>query len=223
MGGVAERDGHRAADQDGATGCGGDRGRPVCRAIAGERRGPRPRVRTQSSLKHEAGTATEQVLIEAGKTASLFVPLAARPQPPVAAAGWIAVPAPWTCNSSRTAVSSAAAESIESCCRPGRHELKIVNEALGFQERHVVQRHAGPGASIKLNLADRKPRRSTPCRGRRRFVDGAPVGETPIANVAGPHRTTRDLFRHPQLGEHRASVTVTTREPAKVGIDLRAK
>ena len=30
-------------------------------------------------LKHEAGTATEQVLIEAGKTASLFVPLAARP------------------------------------------------------------------------------------------------------------------------------------------------
>ena len=52
------------------------------------------------------------------------------------------------------------------------------------------------------------------------FVDGAPAGETPIANMQVPIGPHEILLRHPQLGERRASVTVTSRETAKVGVDL---
>jgi hypothetical protein len=55
------------------------------------------------------------------------------------------------------------------------------------------------------------------------FIDGSPVGETPIANMQVPIGLHEITFRHPQLGERRTSVTVTARETAKVGIDLRAK
>ena len=55
------------------------------------------------------------------------------------------------------------------------------------------------------------------------FVDGASVGETPIGNIQVPIGAHEIVFRHPQLGERRASVIVTTREIAKVGVDLRAK
>jgi hypothetical protein len=52
-------------------------------------------------------------------------------------------------------------------------------------------------------------------------VDGQPVGQTPIGNLAltiGPHEV---LFRHPQLGEQRHAVTVTMKAPARLSVDLR--
>jgi serine/threonine-protein kinase len=55
------------------------------------------------------------------------------------------------------------------------------------------------------------------------LVDGARVGETPIGNITVPIGLHEVLFRHPELGERRLSVTVTTREPLKVGVDLRSK
>jgi len=53
------------------------------------------------------------------------------------------------------------------------------------------------------------------------WLDGQRIGETPIANLTvriGPHEL---VFRHPQLGERRRSVTVTLKAPARVGVDLR--
>jgi hypothetical protein len=55
------------------------------------------------------------------------------------------------------------------------------------------------------------------------FVDGQRVGETPLGNVPAQIGTHEVLFRHPELGEERRSVTVTTGEPVKVGVDLRSK
>jgi hypothetical protein len=54
-------------------------------------------------------------------------------------------------------------------------------------------------------------------------VDGRSVGETPLGNIQVPIGTHEIVFRHPQLGERTARVTVTTRETAKVGVDLRAR
>jgi hypothetical protein len=53
------------------------------------------------------------------------------------------------------------------------------------------------------------------------WVDGRPVGATPLANLrvtVGEHEI---LWRHPQLGERRQSVTVTSSEPARAAVDLR--
>jgi serine/threonine-protein kinase len=55
------------------------------------------------------------------------------------------------------------------------------------------------------------------------FVDNARVGETPIGNIAVPIGSHEVIFRHPELGERRLSVTVSVGEPMKVGVDLRSK
>jgi hypothetical protein len=55
------------------------------------------------------------------------------------------------------------------------------------------------------------------------FVDNTRVGETPIGNFAVPIGAHEVIFRHPELGERRMSVTVSVGEPVKVGVDLRSK
>lgn len=174
-------------------------------------------------MKHDAGTATEQVLIEEGKAASLYVPLAARPAGGVGAAGWISV------------VGAAAdvqlfengrllgSNRIDRIMLPvGRHELDIVNEALGYQERRTVQVTAGQVSAINLKWpTGGLSINAVPWA--QAFVDNSPVGETPIANIPvaiGQHEIT---FRHPQLGERRTTVTVMAGQTAKVGMDMRAK
>jgi PEGA domain len=173
-------------------------------------------------LKNEAGSVTEQVLIEPGKTASLFVPLATAPPAGAAAAGWISVASPVDLQlfeSGRFLGSSR----IERIMLPtGRHELDVVNDALGFRERRIVQVTAGQVTSIRPNWpTGNLSINAVPWA--LVFLDGAPLGETPIANARVPIGPHEILFRHPQLGERRESVTVTARETAKVGIDLRAK
>jgi hypothetical protein len=174
-------------------------------------------------MKHDAGSATEQVLIEPGKAASLFVPLAVRPATGVGAAGWISV------------VGAAAdvqlfengrllgSNRIDRIMLPvGRHDLDIVNESLGFQERRTVQIAAGQVSSITLKWpTGGLSINASPWA--QAFVDESPVGETPIANIQVPIGQHEITFRHPQLGERRQWVTVTSGQTARVGIDLRAK
>jgi hypothetical protein len=104
----------------------------------------------------------------------------------------------------------------------GRHELDIVNEALGYEEHPTVQVTAGQTVALNLTWPTGVLSiNAVPWA--QAFVDGTAVGETPIANLQVPIGLHEIVFRHPQLGEHRASVTVTARETAKLGIDLRAK
>ena len=172
-------------------------------------------------MKHESGTATEQVLVEAGKTASLFVPLSQGPAPGTAA-GWISIAAPVDVQLFENGRFLGSSRIDRIMVPTGRHELDIVNDTLGFQERRVVQVTAGQVTSIKANW----PTGSLSINAvpwAQVFVDGSPLGETPIANAKVPIGQHEILFRHPQLGERRSSVTVTARETAKVGIDLRSK
>jgi hypothetical protein len=172
-------------------------------------------------LQHAAGSATEQVLLEAGKTASLFVPLAPRTST-APTAGWIAVKAPANVQLFENG-RFLGSNQIERIMMPaGRHQLSLVNEALGYQEQRTVT--VTPGQTAVINAT--WPTGSLAINAvpwAEAFVNGASVGETPIGNIQVPIGSHEIVFRHPQLGEHRRSVVVTTREIAKVGIDLRAK
>jgi len=176
-------------------------------------------------LQHETGSAAEQVLIEEGKTASLFVPLAPRTGAGAAAAGaagWISVAAPVDVQIFENGRLLGNSKIDRIMVPAGRHDLEIVNESLGFQDRRSVRVAAGqvsavnlpwPTGSLSINAVPWAEA----------FVDGRSVGETPIGNIQVPIGTHQITFRHPQLGERSTFVTVTTREAAKVGIDLRAK
>ena len=90
----------------------------------------------------------------------------------------------------------------------GRHEVEIVNEALGYRVTRMITVNAGQVTSIGLDwpkgtlAVNAQPWADV-------WIDGERVGETPIGNVAlpiGPHEI---LFRHPDLGEQRTTAMVT--------------
>jgi hypothetical protein len=173
-------------------------------------------------LSHESGTVTERVVVEAGRTASLLVPLGEPAPTAAAAAGWIAVTAPadvQVLEGGRLLGNNR----IDRIMLPvGRHDLEIVNETLGYRERRTVQVTAGrvsaiqaqwPSGTLALNAV---PWAEV-------FVDGTPIGETPIGSHKVPIGVHEVVFRHPQLGERRTMVTVPAGTVTKVGIDLGAK
>jgi hypothetical protein len=55
------------------------------------------------------------------------------------------------------------------------------------------------------------------------WIDGERIGETPIGSVALPLGVHEVVFRHPELGERRATTTVTAGAPARLSVDLRRK
>ena len=171
-------------------------------------------------MQHDVGTLTERVLIESGRTASLVVAMGSTPKS--AAAGWIRldVPADVQVFENGRRIGSSDLERI--MLPVGRHDLEFVNEALGYRAQRAVQVTPGQVSSVRLEW----PRGSmainaTPWA--EVLVDGARVGETPIGNIAVPIGIHEVIFRHPELGERRRTVTVTTGEPIKVGVDLRSK
>jgi hypothetical protein len=104
----------------------------------------------------------------------------------------------------------------------GKHTLEFVNEPLGYESRRAVRIDAGKTTALQLEPVNgvlsinAQPWAEV-------WVDGERVGETPIGNLSrtiGPHEV---VLRHPQLGERRERVTITTRQPARLGVDLRKK
>ena len=102
----------------------------------------------------------------------------------------------------------------------GRHEISIVNEALGYRATRVLQVSAGrvapfavelPKGTIALNAL---PWAEV-------WIDGVKAGDTPIGNLSVAIGNHDVVFRHPELGEQRHTVTVTLATAARLSVDLR--
>jgi len=103
----------------------------------------------------------------------------------------------------------------------GRHDLQFRNKALGIDTRRTVEVVANAEAPVAIDVqpgsvsVNALPWASV-------SIDGAPVGDTPLANLAlaaGPHDV---VFKHPEFGERRVKVTVTAGTPLRVSTDLRS-
>ena len=172
------------------------------------------------ALDSDNANVKQIVTIEAGVTASLVVPLGVAESAPVS--GWVSVSAPvelqlyegkrllGTSQSDRVMVSS------------GKHEIELVNDAVGYRATRTVQVPAGKVATLKVEW----PKGSIAINAlpwADVYIDGERIGETPIGNLSlpiGPHEI---LFRHPELGEQKYAATVTLSAPARVSVDLRKK
>ena len=53
------------------------------------------------------------------------------------------------------------------------------------------------------------------------WINGKSVGETPIGNLSLPLGQNEIIFRHPQLGEHRQTVTVRLDTVARISANLQ--
>jgi hypothetical protein len=172
-------------------------------------------------MQNDVGTQTERVIIEDGRTASLVVSLGSAPNK-ASAAGWIRLDAPADVQVLEDGRVIGSTELERIMLPVGRHDLEFVNTPLGYRERRTVQVTAGQTVTLRPQW----PRGSMAINAipwAEVFVDNNRVGETPIGNFNVPIGSHEVVFRHPDLGERRMSVTVSVGEPLKVGVDLRSK
>jgi hypothetical protein len=171
-------------------------------------------------IVHRLGSVTQEVVVEAGATASLVVPMAAPEGAPVS--GWITVAAPTEVHVYEDTRLLGSSRSDRIMVSVGRHEIDVVNEALGYRARRVVNVLPGQTAPVRLDW----PKGSLALNAQPWadvWIDGERVGETPIGNVAVPIGTHEVVFRHPVLGEQVVRTTVTANEPTRLSVDLRKK
>ena len=172
-------------------------------------------------MQNDTGTQTERVIIEDGRTASLVVSLGSAASK-ASTAGWIRLDAPADVQVLEDGRVIGSTELERIMLPVGRHDLEFVNTPLGYRERRTVQVTAGQTATVRPQW----PRGSMAINAipwAEVFVDNNRVGETPIGNYSVAIGSHEVLFRHPELGERRMSVTVAVGEPLKVGMDLRSK
>ena len=193
--------------------------------VDGEQKGTAPVLvadlaigRHRVELRADGATVQQEVTIEPGGTSSLVVPISSSQSAPVS--GWVAVSAPVELQVFEGTELLGTTQSDRILMTSGRHDLDVVNDTLGFRARQTVQVTPGRLVPVKVQL----PKGSLSVNAvpwADVSVDGQPVGQTPIGNLAltiGPHEV---LFRHPQLGEQRHAVTVTMKTPARLSVDLR--
>jgi hypothetical protein len=104
----------------------------------------------------------------------------------------------------------------------GNHNLQLSNDALGFKVARTVEVTPGRVTAVRVDV----PKGSVALNASpwaEVWVNGERVGETPIGNVTLPIGDHDVLFRHPELGEQRHTVTVTMTGPARLSVDMRKR
>ena len=171
------------------------------------------------TVRGNSGDAVNRtVAIQEGAVASLLVSTAV---PGGFASGWLALTSsvPLQIFEKGTIVGTTEAPRI--LLPVGAHQLELVNEELGYRVSRSVQITAGQTATMAL----RPPMASVSINAvpwAEVLIDGQRVGETPIGNFAvaiGKHDV---VFRHPELGEQRRTITVgVTATPLRLSANMR--
>jgi len=102
---------------------------------------------------------------------------------------------------------------------PGRYQLEFVNDGLGYRSTQAVEVRSGeiraievqpPGGRMSVNAM---PWAQV-------WLDGTLVGETPLAFLpvsAGEHEV---VFRHPELGERRETLTMKSGGETRISVSF---
>ena len=171
-------------------------------------------------LSAGSSTVRRQVRLNAGTTAVVMTPVASSAPAPPAQPGYIRIESPVGLEvyEDDHLIGTSAVDRI--MLSAGSHTLRLASQALNFELRQSVDVASGqtrvvrptlPNGTLSINAL---PWAEV-------WVDGERKGETPIGNLSASIGQHEVVFRHPQLGEQRRSVTVTTGGITRVGVDLR--
>jgi hypothetical protein len=170
-------------------------------------------------LQNETGSSRHVVKVLAGTTASLVAPVIG-PATEGPVSGWLSVKAPFTIEIHEDGQLLGTTETDRLMLAAGRHVLQFVNEPLGYRESRVVQVPAGKTAALEIALPNGTVNLNA-APWAEVWIDGKRVGDTPIGNLAVPIGPHEIVFRHPQLGEKRHAVSVTTAAPVRLSVDMK--
>ena len=176
--------------------------------------------RHQVVLDSDLGSVTETVVIESGLTASLVVPLGGVPAGIPVSAGWVSVSSPVELQLLEGAELLGTTATDRIMLESGRHEIELVNEALGYRSIQVVEVRPGEVAPVAIELPEGAIAfNAVPWA--EVWIDGVRIGETPIGNYGLPIGQHSVLFRHPDLGEQHHTATVTLEGVTRLSVDMK--
>jgi serine/threonine-protein kinase len=168
------------------------------------------------TVTNDIGSVERTVAVTAGSVTSVMfaLPKASGPM-----AGWLSISSPFDVEvlENRDVIGTSGASRI--MLASGHHEDVLSHRTLGFQETRRIDVTPGQTTSIRVDA----PKASVSVNARpwaEIIVDGANVGQTPIANIQITVGTHEMVFRHPQLGERRETVVVTAKGPNRIAADL---
>jgi PEGA domain-containing protein len=156
-----------------------------------------------------SGTVKKTVRVEAGKTASLDIPVYS---------GWVAVFAPIPLDVTESGRSIGTTEQGRLMLSPGRHQLTFSNRDLGYSSSEAVDIVPGEERSVNVEPTGEISLNALPWA--EIWIDGRKAGDTPIANLKVPLGTHEIIFRHPQFGDRKVTATVHANTPAAATVDF---
>ena len=172
------------------------------------------------TLEGDFGTIRHGVTVQAATTASLVVPLTITAGEGSTLTGWISLAVPAEVQFFEKGKLLGTSKSDRVIVPAGRHEIQLVNEALGYRASTIVQVTAGKAAPIKVEW----PKGSVSLNAQpwaEVWIDGEKAGETPLGNLSLPIGQHDVVFRHPELGEQHNAITVSLTAPVRLSVDLR--
>lgn len=169
------------------------------------------------TLTRGASTIYRTVRVTPGSTASVVASMGT--PAPGAIGGYLALQMPFEVRVLEGGRLLGTSGSERLMLPAGRHQLELVSTALQFRATLSVNVEPGrvtspsiaiPEGTLSVNAlpwADVS-------------IDGRSVGTTPLANLRVPIGVHEVVWRHPQLGERRQSVSVTVETPVRVGVNF---
>ena len=169
------------------------------------------------AARFSAATVEQRVEVTPGATASVHI---VAPQTQGTVAGWLAVTvaSPLQIFEQDKLVGTTNIGRL--LLPPGQHVLDFVSDELGFRAQRTIT--VKPGAATELSLDLPSVTLSINAQPWAEVsVDGERVGETPIGTLSRPIGRHEVVLRHPELGERRRTVTLTTNGPNRISVDMR--
>jgi hypothetical protein len=156
-----------------------------------------------------SGSVKRTIRVEAGRVAKVDVPIFS---------GWVGLYVPFIVEVSEGGRVIGNTEEPRLMLSPGRHVLTLTNRELGYSSVQTVDIEPGEVRSISLDPRGSVNLNASPWA--EVWIDGKKIGDTPIANHQMSLGVREVVFRHPQHGERRVTVTVKADGPAAVSIDM---
>jgi hypothetical protein len=171
----------------------------------------------QISVEGQTGSVRQTVKVIAGTRSSIVVPLNSNPASP--AAGWLSVASDHELEVLQDGSQIGTSRTEKLMMAAGAYNLEFSNDALGFNVTKSVKVEPGKVTRVSVPIPDGTLSvNATPWA--EVFVDGNPIGQTPVGNLpmrAGSHEL---VFRNPKFAEKKQTVVVRPGQPARVTLDL---
>ena len=151
------------------------------------------------ALKSDAGSVRRTVTMAAGKTVTIDEAIFA---------GWVAVYSPFEVTISEGGRVLRPDDRNQVMMAPGAHDLRFVNNALGFDISRQIEVKPGEGATVRLTPEPSKLS-VTATDAAEVFVDGTRIGEVPLTGAPVALGTHEIVVRRTADGvERRSTITV---------------